>query len=104
MLEGRHAARRDTERPEASGRAHPLFEFTVFRAGIGQVFERLLLVGIGAHLFTQVFVMAGGTLNLLPVTGVTIPFLSLGGVSLLTNLVEVGIVLALARRLEGLEA
>jgi cell division protein FtsW len=66
----------------------------------GQVFERLLLTGIAVHLFTQVFVMAGGALNLLPMTGVTIPFLSLGGVALLVNLAEVGIVLSLARRLE----
>lgn len=68
----------------------------------GQVFEKLLLVGISVHLFTQVFVMAGGTLNLLPVTGVTIPFVSLGGMALLVNLVEVGIVLAVSRRMEGL--
>lgn len=67
----------------------------------GQIFERLLMVGIGAHLFTQVFVMAGGTLNLFPVTGVTVPFLSQGGVALLVNLVEVGMVLAILRRLEG---
>jgi cell division protein FtsW (lipid II flippase) len=65
-----------------------------------QVFERLLLTGIGIHLFTQVFVMVGGTLNLLPLTGVTIPFLSLGGVALLVNLTEIGVVLALAQRLE----
>jgi cell division protein FtsW (lipid II flippase) len=69
----------------------------------GQTFERLLLVGIGAHLFAQVFVMAGGTLNLLPVTGVTLPFLSQGGMALLVNLTEIGVVLALARRLEGLD-
>lgn len=65
-----------------------------------QVFERLLLTGIGIHLFTQVFVMVGGTLNLLPLTGVTIPFMSLGGVALLVNLTEIGVVLALAQRLE----
>ena len=69
----------------------------------GQVFERMLLVGIGIHLFSQVFVMAGGTLNLLPVTGITIPFMSLGGAALLVNLVEIGIVIAIARRLEGLQ-
>jgi cell division protein FtsW (lipid II flippase) len=62
----------------------------------GQVFERLLLTGIAVHLFTQVFVMAGGALNLLPMTGVTIPFLSQGGVALFVNLAEVGIVLTLA--------
>jgi cell division protein FtsW len=67
----------------------------------GQIFERLLLVGIGAHLFTQVFVMAGGTLNLFPVTGVTVPFLSQGGVALSVNLFEVGMVLAILRRMEG---
>lgn len=72
----------------------------IFRLPPGRVFDRLLLVGIGIHLFTQVFVMAGGTLNLLPVTGVTVPFLSLGGTALLTNLVEVGLVLALIRRQE----
>jgi cell division protein FtsW (lipid II flippase) len=67
----------------------------------GQVFERLLLVGIGIHFFTQVFVMVGGTLNLMPMTGVTIPFLSQGGMALLVNMAEVGIVLALAQRVEA---
>jgi cell division protein FtsW (lipid II flippase) len=65
----------------------------------GQVFERLLLVGIAAHLFAQVFVMVGGTVNLLPLTGVTIPFLSQGGVALTVNLLEIGLVLAIAQRL-----
>jgi cell division protein FtsW (lipid II flippase) len=47
--------------------------------------------------------MAAGTLNLLPVTGVTVPFLSLGGMALLTDLVEIGLVLALIRRQERVE-
>jgi cell division protein FtsW (lipid II flippase) len=64
-----------------------------------QLFERLLLIGIGVHLFTQLFVMVGGTLNLIPLTGITVPFLSLGGVALTVNLAEVGIALALAQRL-----
>jgi cell division protein FtsW (lipid II flippase) len=75
----------------------------VFLLPQGQIFERLLLVGIGIHLFIQVFVMAGGTLNVLPVTGVTIPFVSQGGVALLVNLTEVGIVLAILRRMEAQE-
>lgn len=66
----------------------------------GQVFERLLLVGIAVHIFMQVFVMVSGTLNLLPMTGVTIPFLSQGGVALMVNLAEIGVVIALAQRLE----
>jgi cell division protein FtsW (lipid II flippase) len=66
-----------------------------------QVFERLLVAGIGVHLFAQMFVMVAGTLNLLPLTGITIPFLSQGGAALLVNLIEIGVVLALAQRLEA---
>lgn len=77
----------------------------ILRVGIllpaGQVFERLLLVGIALHLFTQVFVMVGGTVNLLPLTGVTVPFLSQGGVAMMVNLMEVGMVFALAQRLQS---
>jgi cell division protein FtsW (lipid II flippase) len=64
-----------------------------------QLFERLLLIGIGVHFFAQVFVMAGGTLNLIPLTGVTMPFLSQGGMALMVNLAEVGMALALMQRL-----
>jgi cell division protein FtsW (lipid II flippase) len=67
----------------------------------GQVFERLLLVGIAAHLFMQVFVMVAGTLNVIPLTGITIPFVSQGGMALLVNLTQVGMVLAAAFRMEG---
>jgi cell division protein FtsW (lipid II flippase) len=66
----------------------------------GQKFERLLLVGIAIHLFTQVFVMVGGTLNLLPLTGITVPFLSQGGIALVVNLTELGVAFALMQRLE----
>jgi cell division protein FtsW (lipid II flippase) len=66
-----------------------------------QVFERLLLSGIGVHFFTQLFVMAGGTFNFIPLTGVTLPFLSLGGVSLMANLAEIGFVLSLAQRVSA---
>ena len=66
----------------------------------GQVFERLVLVGIGVHFFAQAFIMAGGTLDLIPLTGVTLPFLSQGGVALMVNLAEIGIVLALVMRVQ----
>ena len=69
-----------------------------------QTFERMLLTGITLHLFIQLLIMVGGTLNLLPVTGVTIPFLSQGGMALAINLAEIGIALALSRRLEALPA
>lgn len=70
----------------------------------GQVFERLLLTGIAMHFFAQVLIMVGGTLNLLPLTGVTIPFLSQGGVALMINLIEVGTAFAILQRLEATPA
>jgi cell division protein FtsW (lipid II flippase) len=66
----------------------------------GHVFERLLLVGITVHLVFQILIMIGGTINLIPPTGVTVPFLSQGGAALLVNLTEIGLVLALAARLQ----
>lgn len=66
----------------------------------GQVFERMLLIGIGVHLFTQAFIMAGGTFDLFPLTGVTLPFLSMGGVSLMVNLIEIGFALTLMQRID----
>lgn len=66
-----------------------------------QVFERMLLMGICVHLFIQTFIMVGGTLNFLPLTGITIPFLSQGGMALMVNLVEIGLVMSAASRLEA---
>lgn len=66
-----------------------------------QVFERLMLIGIGVHFFIQAFIMAAGTLDLMPLTGVTMPFLSLGGVSIMVNLIEVGLVLVIMQRVQG---
>jgi cell division protein FtsW (lipid II flippase) len=63
------------------------------------VFERLLVVGITVHLVFQIAIMIGGTINLIPPTGVTVPFLSQGGAALVVNLMEVGLVMALASRL-----
>jgi cell division protein FtsW len=74
------------------------------RLPAAQVFERLLVIGIGLHLFIQMFLMAAGTFDLVPLTGVTVPFLSQGGIALLVNLLEIGLVLALAGRLEGRRA
>lgn len=62
------------------------------------LFERLLIVGIAVHLGFQFLIMAAGTWNLFIMTGITVPFLSQGGVALAVNLAEVGIVLAIAGR------
>jgi len=59
-------------------------------------FIALLSAGIGMQLFWQVMVNAGGVLGLLPLTGVTLPFLSRGGSSLLVAWASVGVLMGCA--------
>ena len=54
-------------------------------------FARLLAVGIVAMIVVEVLVHVGMTLGLMPITGLTLPFVSYGGSSLLVNLMAVGL-------------
>ncbi len=56
-------------------------------------FNSMIALGIGAMLLMQVFVNIGGISGLIPSTGVTFPFLSQGGNSLLVLSVAIGFVL-----------
>ena len=49
------------------------------------LFQRLLAVGLTAYLAGQTILIIGGNLRLLPLTGVTLPFVSYGGSSLVTS-------------------
>lgn len=55
-------------------------------------FGSLLCYGVANLIFFQTFVSVGMNLNLLPVTGLTLPFISSGGSSLLTLLLGIGLV------------
>ncbi len=59
-------------------------------------FESLVAGGIAALIGIQTWVIAGGNTKLIPITGVTFPFLSYGGSSLLTMLTAVGLLLNLS--------
>jgi len=56
-------------------------------------FGLFIALGITALLFWQVVINVGGVLGLLPLTGVTLPFLSYGGSSLVTIFFGIGILL-----------
>ena len=60
-------------------------------------FGALLAAGITAWLCVQAFINIGVVVALLPVTGITLPFVSAGGSSLIISLAAVGILLSISR-------
>jgi cell division protein FtsW (lipid II flippase) len=59
-------------------------------------FRAILATGLALVVGVQAFIIAAGNLKVLPLTGVTLPFVSYGGSSLLVNALVVGLLLALS--------
>jgi cell division protein FtsW (lipid II flippase) len=59
-------------------------------------FAALLAAGLTSVVGIQALVILGGTLKLIPLTGVTLPLLSYGGSSVLANFVLLGLLLAVS--------
>jgi len=61
-----------------------------------QSFRALLAAGLSLMIAVQSLLIMGGALKLIPLTGVTLPFVSYGGSSLLTSFVIVGLLLLMS--------
>ena len=61
-------------------------------------FRAILAAGLSLVVGVQAFIIAAGNLKLVPLTGITLPFVSYGGSSLLANAVVVGLLIALSDR------
>ncbi len=62
----------------------------------GRPFYTLLAVGLTMMLAVQSLLIMGGVLKVLPLTGVTLPFMSYGGSSLLVSFIMLGLLLRLS--------
>jgi cell division protein FtsW (lipid II flippase) len=62
----------------------------------GYPFHALLALGLTLLLTTQAVLIMGGIIRLLPLTGVTLPFISYGGSSLVMSFVMLGLLLRLS--------
>lgn len=86
---------------EASGFVGSFFVVLLFVILMGRLinianiskdgFGMFLAIGIGTMIFFQVFINIGMNIGIMPVTGISLPFVSYGGSSLLLNMVCIGI-------------
>lgn len=74
--------------------------FEIIKIGIhsGNNFNRFICLGTTIFFIVQFVINIGSNLGLLPVIGVTFPFLSYGGSSLLTNFIAIGMIQSIVVR------
>lgn len=93
------------------GGAFLIFVYLVFLYRSIRIFKRcpyafgaFLVLGLSFTLAIQAMANMAVTVNLFPVTGVTLPLVSMGGSSFLFTCLSVGIILSVARNIEGIES
>ncbi|MBQ9827581.1 MAG: cell division protein FtsW [Lachnospiraceae bacterium] len=64
------------------------------------LFSQLVVVGVMTHIGAQTVINIAVATNTMPNTGVTLPFISYGGTSLMVLLAEMGLVLGVSRRIK----
>jgi cell division protein FtsW len=65
------------------------------------LYAKLLATGLAVTLGFQVFIIIGGVLGIFPLTGITLPFFSYGGSSLVTNFLLISLVWAISSEPRG---
>jgi len=74
-----------------------LWRFMVIANNANDLFGALLVVGVLGHIAIQVILNIAVVTNTIPNTGISLPFISYGGSSIVFLLVEIGLVLSVAR-------
>lgn len=64
------------------------------------LFKKYLVLGLTFVLFSQTFINIGVVIGLLPVTGITLPFISVGGTSLLIAVIQVSLILNISKEVD----
>ena len=73
-----------------------------FKIAIGQsnTFYRILALGISTLFGFQSFIILGGVLKVIPLTGITLPFVAYGGTSILSSFIALGVLQAASEEVD----
>ena len=77
-----------------------IWRFVIIALHSPDMFGFLLVAGVTAHIAIQVILNIAVVTNLIPNTGITLPFISYGGTSVMFLLAEMGIVLNVSRHIK----
>ena len=78
-----------------------IWRFFLIAVHAPDLFGSLLAAGVMAHIALQVILNVAVVTNTIPNTGITLPFVSYGGTSILFLLAEMGLVLGISRKCKG---
>ncbi|MDD3251991.1 MAG: putative peptidoglycan glycosyltransferase FtsW [Lachnospiraceae bacterium] len=77
-----------------------IYRFMLIAGNAPDLFGALLVVGVMAHISIQVILNIAVVTNTIPNTGITLPFISYGGTSVLFLMVEMGMVLSVSNQIK----
>lgn len=77
-----------------------IYRFMLIAGNAPDLFGALLVIGVMAHIAIQVILNIAVVTNVIPNTGITLPFISYGGTSVLFLMVEMGMVLSVSNQIK----
>ena len=77
-----------------------IYRFMLIANNAPDLFGALIVVGVMAHIAIQVILNIAVVTNTIPNTGITLPFISYGGTSVLFLMVEMGMVLSVSNQIK----
>lgn len=77
-----------------------IYRFMLIAGNAPDLFGALLVVGVMAHIAIQVILNIAVVTNTIPNTGITLPFISYGGTSILFLMTEMGMVLSVSNQIK----
>ena len=77
-----------------------IYRFMLIAGNAPDLFGSLLVVGVMGHIAIQVILNIAVVTNTIPNTGITLPFISYGGTSVLFLMMEMGMVLAVSNQIK----